>query len=226
MVGARNAGKTSWIGTLLGNVELSGGKRERAEAEQRIKQFGEGVVEIGPPSTKTADMRSITVEVMEGDQKTSLTLLDSVGWESPAGRSSEVYDLEMERQLGHVMDEVEKRFDETLNAVSEAATDDRPQRRAHLAPFPSLCRRINSFALLNEAKNRTSISLSTFSTPTPSSIVVRVLGAGARILCPRAGAHHTSQTIKHNVKVKSKRASSRRIALERRTVESAARSSA
>lgn len=92
-----------------------GGKRERAEAEQRIREFGEG----RGRQQRTCEMESVSVEVEEEGEKMSLTLVDTPDWEAPrGGRPSVADDLDMERQMGGIVREMERRFEETLKAVS------------------------------------------------------------------------------------------------------------
>ncbi|ORY76867.1 hypothetical protein BCR35DRAFT_305612 [Leucosporidium creatinivorum] len=130
VVGARGTGKTSWIRTLLGNLDLAGtkGKGERAAGEERIAQFGakeggRGKVE------RTKKLDSVTVDVLNRGERTSLTVVDTVGWEAALGGLSNVaQELEMERQLSAVMRNVEGRFDETLKAEAQLI---RHSHRAH-----------------------------------------------------------------------------------------------
>ncbi|SCZ88497.1 BZ3500_MvSof-1268-A1-R1_Chr10-2g02979 [Microbotryum saponariae] len=143
VVGAKSTGKTGWIRTFLGNLELGS---DAPKSRESIRNFG-----IGDPSSRrgakrkgkivpTWQTQTISIEVIgPHNEKIALTCVDTVALDrsdeedgvkgmSPLSRGwSALDEMKVERQLGKILRIVEERFDETLKAESQVV---RPSARS------------------------------------------------------------------------------------------------
>lgn len=120
VVGARGTGKTSWIKTLLGTVKTS-----TLEDSHKSHSFGTSRSTGNVARTRqTAEVKSELL--LESGEKLALTVRDTVGLEIPfeAGRTGDA--LEVERQVGAIVRDIEDRFEATI--ASEAQVSRHSQR--------------------------------------------------------------------------------------------------
>lgn len=115
VVGAERSGKTSFVKTLLENLELSEGIKgdNGGEMMQRIREFGmmkTTTTTGGRKLNKTRKIESISVECVERGEKLGITVIDTPGLKRGDKR-------QVERQLEEIVKLIEDRFDETLKAV-------------------------------------------------------------------------------------------------------------
>ncbi|KDE06851.1 hypothetical protein MVLG_02887 [Microbotryum lychnidis-dioicae p1A1 Lamole] len=143
VVGAKSTGKTGWIRTFLGNLELGS---DAPKSRESIRNFG-----IGDSASRkgakrkgkivpTRQTQTISIEVIgPHNEKVALTCVDTVALDrsdeeegvkglSPLSRGWNALDeMKVERQLGKILRIVEERFDETLKAESQVV---RPSARS------------------------------------------------------------------------------------------------
>ena len=118
VVGARRTGKTGFVRTFLASAKMAGGVEMAARARQRVDQFGTGG--RGGGVRRTARAESVTVDVAESGERTTLSMLDTPGLVMFPGRSARSGDeVEVDRQLGEIVRIVEAKFEETLALVSK-----------------------------------------------------------------------------------------------------------
>ncbi|SCV73684.1 BQ2448_6114 [Microbotryum intermedium] len=147
VVGAKSTGKTGWIRTFLGTLEL-GAEASKSRASIRSFGMGESLRQSSRRMGKilpTRETQTISVEVMgPHHEKIALTCVDTValdrseeeeggkGMSPPTRGWGALDELKVERQLAKVLRIVEERFDETLKAESQVV---RPSARSHDSHF-------------------------------------------------------------------------------------------
>jgi septin family protein len=73
--GAQHTGKTSFLQTLLGTVKLNPHQPSFTEAKQRLDKFGGS----SKRRTKTKELTTCSVEILERGERVGLTVIDTPG---------------------------------------------------------------------------------------------------------------------------------------------------
>jgi septin family protein len=112
VVGAKESGKTGFVGTLVGNLRVGkadGGVDEGWGGVEGRRDFGR---EEGGRGTR--EMRGVEVEIGEGGERVVLSVMDTPGFDATEVREGNARNKGWER----IVEMIERRFDETLTAVS------------------------------------------------------------------------------------------------------------